>query len=89
LIALGIGFHCVLVPIKAVALNLLSVGAAFGTPVLVFQDGWGPAWLAPSPPLRSLFPSVPLLVFCTVFGLSMDCEVFLGAPMYTTKLRDL
>jgi RND superfamily putative drug exporter len=79
LIALGIGFRSVLVPIKAVALNLLSVAAAFGATVLVFQDGWGPDWLAPTPPLGSLFPIVPLLVFCTVFGLSMDYEVFLVA----------
>ena len=79
LLALGIGFRSVLIPLKAVALNLLAVGAAFGATVLVFQDGWGPAWLAPSPPLGSVFPIVPLLVFCTVFGLSMDYEVFLVA----------
>jgi RND superfamily putative drug exporter len=43
LIALMIGFRSVLVPIKAVALNLLSVGAAFGAAVLVFQDGYARA----------------------------------------------
>lgn len=89
LIALGIGFRSVLVPIKAVALNLLSVGAAFGSTVLVFQDGWGPAWLAPSPPLGSLFPIVPLLVFCTVFGLSMDYEVFLVARVREARRAGL
>jgi RND superfamily putative drug exporter len=76
-IALLIGFRSVLIPLKAIALNLLSVGAAFGAVVLVFQSGHGSALLGLSEPLDGIFPAVPLLVFCTVFGLSMDYEVFL------------
>ncbi len=77
LISLFIGFRSVLIPLKAVALNLLSVGAAFGAVVLVFQKGYGAQLLGLAEPLDGIFPAVPLLVFCTVFGLSMDYEIFL------------
>ena len=79
LLALLQGFRSVLVPLKAVALNLLAVAAAFGAVVLVFQDGHGARLLGLSGPVDGVFPIVPVLVFCTVFGLSMDYEVFLVA----------
>lgn len=78
LIALLIGFRSVLVPLKALALNLISVAAALGAVVLVFQDGHGASLLG-APVMGSLFPALPALVFCIVFGLSMDYEVFLVA----------
>ena len=77
LLALAVGFRSVLVPLKAVALNLLTVGAALGVVVLVFQDGIGARVLGLAAPLDGVFAAVPLLVFCVVFGLSMDYEVFL------------
>jgi RND superfamily putative drug exporter len=77
LVALFAGFRSVLVPIKAVGLNLLSVGAAFGAVVVVFQQGHGAAWLGVTEPLDEVFSSLPVIVFCIVFGLSMDYEVFL------------
>jgi RND superfamily putative drug exporter len=67
----------VLVPLKAVALNLLTVGAAFGALVLVFQEGHGARLFGVSEPLGAVFSSLPLIVFAIVFGLSMDYEVFL------------
>ena len=74
-IALFVGFRSLMIAIKAVLLNLLSVGGGFGALVLVFQDGWArPA--RPWAPLDG--PRVPdhaPIVFCTVFGLSMDYEV--------------
>ncbi len=79
LATLLVAFRSVLVPLKAVALNLLAVGGAFGALVLVFQDGHGLGWLGLAAPLDGVFPIVPPLVFCTVFGLSMDYEVFLVA----------
>ncbi|MGH7547781.1 MAG: MMPL family transporter [Gemmatimonadales bacterium] len=79
LVALLAGFRSVLVAVKAVLLNLLSVAAAFGAVVLVFQDGFGAGLLGLERPLSGVFPVVPILVFCTVFGLSMDYEVFLVA----------
>ena len=79
LLALFAAFRSLLVPLKAVVLNLLAVAGAFGALVLVFQDGHGLEWLGLGAPLDGVFPIVPPLVFCTVFGLSMDYEVFLVA----------
>ncbi len=78
LIVLSLAFRSVLIPIKAVALNLLSVAAAFGAVALVFQ---GPgSWLVGlDRPMDGGFPILPVLVFCIVFGLSMDYEVFFVA----------
>ena len=73
------GFRSLLVAIKAVVLNLLSVGAAFGALVLVFQEGHGASLFGLSGPTGSVFPIIPVLVFCIVFGLSMDYEVILVA----------
>jgi putative drug exporter of the RND superfamily len=82
LIALFVGFRSVLVPIKAVLLNLMSVAASLGLVVLVFQDGHGARLFGLAGGLGSLFPALPALVFCIVFGLSMDYEVFLVARVH-------
>jgi len=76
-VALLIGFRSLLGALKAVALNLLSVAAAMGATVLVFQDGYGANLLGVAHPLDGLFPAVPIIVFSILFGLSMDYEVFL------------
>jgi uncharacterized membrane protein YdfJ with MMPL/SSD domain len=69
-------FRSIVIPIKAILLNLLSVGAAFGVLVLVFQKGWGESLLG--------FDSnggvanwLPLFLFVVLFGLSMDYHVFI------------
>jgi len=77
MLALLIGFRSVLIAVKAVALNLLSVATAFGAVVLVFQDGFGVTLLGLAEPLGGNFPAIPVIVFAVVFGLSMDYEVFL------------
>jgi RND superfamily putative drug exporter len=79
LLGLIIGFRSILVPVKALALNLVSVAAAYGAVVVVMQEGHGGSLLGLTEPMGSVFPAVPILVFCTVFGLSMDYEVFLVA----------
>jgi putative drug exporter of the RND superfamily len=79
LLVLSLAFRSVLIPIKAVVLNLLSVAAAFGAVAIVFQDGHGSWLLGLHRPLAGGFPIVPILVFCIVFGLSMDYEVFIVA----------
>jgi len=89
LLALFVAFRSILVPLKAVALNLLSVAGAFGALVLVFQDGWGVRWLGLAGPVDGVFPIVPVLVFCTVFGLSMDYEVFLVARVAEARRAGL
>ncbi|MEN0128881.1 MAG: MMPL family transporter [Brevundimonas sp.] len=69
-------FRSVLVPLKAVLLNLLSIGASYGVMVMVFQWGWGADLIG----LEATVPIVsfiPMFMFAILFGLSMDYEVFL------------
>ncbi|MEE6259366.1 MMPL family transporter [Plantactinospora sonchi] len=68
----------VVAPIKAVVLNTLSLSVMFGVLVFVFQDGHF-AGLLGFTPTGSIEPSVPILMFCVAYGLSMDYEVFLLA----------
>src|SRR6478735_2024637 len=69
-------FRSVLVPLKAVIMNLLSIGAAYGILVAIFQWGWGRELIGvdKSGPIEAW---VPMFLFAIVFGLSMDYEVFL------------
>ncbi|HTO73387.1 MAG TPA: MMPL family transporter, partial [Gemmatimonadales bacterium] len=76
-VMLAVAFRSVLVPIKAVIMNTLSVAATFGLIVLVFQMGYGSEFLGLAGPSAAIFVVVPVLVFAVVFGLSMDYEVFL------------
>jgi len=76
-IMLAVAFRSVLVPVKAVIMNSLSVGGTFGLIVLVFQYGFGARLFGLSGPTSAIFVVVPVMVFCVVFGLSMDYEVFL------------
>ena len=75
-ILLMLVFRSILVPIKAALLNLLSIGAAYGVLVMVFQWGWGLGLigLQESVPIVSF---IPMFMFAVLFGLSMDYEVFL------------
>ncbi len=65
----------VVLPVKALVCNVLSLSAAFGALVWIFQDGhWGALGTTPS---GTLVANMPVLLFCIAFGLSMDYEVFL------------
>ena len=82
-ILMMVTFRSIVIPIKAIILNLLSVGAAYGVLTLVFQHGWGESLLG--------FESnggvagwLPLFLFVIVFGLSMDYHVFI-----LTRVREL
>jgi RND superfamily putative drug exporter len=79
-------FRSVLLPSKAIVMNLFSVGAAFGTMVLVFQQGHGAGWLG-ADRLGFIQVMIPLLAFALVFGLSMDYEVFMLSRMRETWQR--
>ncbi len=68
-------FRSLLVPLKAVIMNLLSLAAAFGIVTAIFQWGWGGNLLGIEP--APIEPFVPMMMFAIVFGLSMDYEVFL------------
>ncbi len=75
-ILLMLVFHSVLVPLTAAVMNLLSVAAAYGATVAVFQWGWakGLVGLESTVPI---VPFVPMMMFAVLFGLSMDYQVFL------------
>jgi RND superfamily putative drug exporter len=75
-ILLLITFRSIVVPIKAIALNMLSVGAAYGVLVLVFQDGHGEGLLG-FHSVGGIAPWIPLFLFVILFGLSMDYHVFI------------
>lgn len=70
-------FRSVLVPLKAVVLNLLSVGAAYGVLVMVFQWGWAAGLIGVESTPVPIVSFIPLFMFAILFGLSMDYEVFL------------
>jgi RND superfamily putative drug exporter len=75
-ILLTTAFRSLVIATKAAILNLLSIGAAYGVIVAIFEWGWGKSLIG----LHTTLPIpayVPMLVFCIVFGLSMDYEVFL------------
>jgi RND superfamily putative drug exporter len=79
-LVLLMAFRSLLVPIKAAAMNLISVAASYGVVTAVFQLGWG-ASLIGLPHSIPIVSFVPLLMFAILFGLSMDYEVFLLTQM--------
>lgn len=76
LILLFLAFGSVVLPIKAVLMNLVSIGASFGVVVWVFQDGHLSEWLGFTP-TGFIEPSNPILMLAVLFGLATDYEVFL------------
>jgi RND superfamily putative drug exporter len=89
LLALLIGLRSLFAAVKAILLNLLSVGASFGALVMVFQEGYGSKLFGLAGPTGNIFPIVPILSFAIVFGLSMDYEVFLVARVLEERRRGL
>ncbi|MGB6479228.1 MAG: MMPL family transporter, partial [Candidatus Sulfotelmatobacter sp.] len=89
LLALLIGLRSLFAAVKAILLNLLSVGASFGALVLVFQEGHGSRLFGLDGPTGTVYPIVPILSFAIVFGLSMDYEVFLVARVLEERRRGL
>src|SRR5690606_474706 len=80
LLLLMVAFRSVAIPVKATLGFLLSVGAAFGATVAVFQWGWlaGPLRVPSEGPVARF---VPIIVMSVLFGLAMDYEVFLVSAM--------
>ncbi len=75
----------VVLPFKAVLLNFLSIGASFGALVWIFQQGHLSSLLGFTP--QSIDPSIPVILFSIVFGLSMDYEVLLVSRMHEEYVR--
>ena len=83
-----VAFHSIVIPIKAILLNLLSTAAAYGVVVKVFQDGWlaGPLGITPGGVIESW---VPLFIFTILFGLSMDYHLFILTRIKEARDRGL
>jgi len=82
-----VAFHSIVIPLKAILLNLLSTGAAYGLLVLVFQEGWGAEFLDVKPGVIETF--VPVFIFTILFGLSMDYHVFILTRVKEARDRGL
>ena len=76
-------FRSLVLALKAVILNLISLGAAYGIIVFIFQWGHGAQSIWNTPPTNSIIPWIPLMIFAFLFGLSMDYEVFM-----ITRIRE-
>ncbi|HJV29347.1 MAG TPA: MMPL family transporter [Gaiellaceae bacterium] len=74
-------FRSVLLPLKAVILNLVSLGAAYGIIVFIFQKGHGAEEIWGVPATDSIISWIPLMIFAFLYGLSMDYEVFMLTRM--------
>jgi RND superfamily putative drug exporter len=74
-------FRSIVLPLKAAVLNLVSLGAAFGIIVFIFQKGHGSNAIWGVPATQSIIPWIPLMIFAFLFGLSMDYEVFMLTRM--------
>jgi RND superfamily putative drug exporter len=83
-----VAFHSIVIPIKAILLNLLSTGAAFGGMVLVFHDGWlaEPLGITAGGVIESW---VPVFIFTILFGLSMDYHLFILTRIKEARDRGL
>jgi RND superfamily putative drug exporter len=80
-VLLARAFRSLLLALKAIVLNLLSIGAAYGVLVLVWQEGHGSEAIWGIPATGAIAMWVPLMAFAFLYGLSMDYEVFLLARM--------
>jgi putative drug exporter of the RND superfamily len=80
-VLLARAFRSLLLPLKAVILNLVSLGAAYGIIVFIFQQGHGSEAIWSVPATQSIIPWIPLMIFAFLFGLSMDYEVFMLTRM--------
>jgi len=82
-ILLARAFRSLILPLKAVILNLVSLGAAYGIIVFIFQWGHGAQAIWNVPSTNSIIPWIPLMIFAFLYGLSMDYEVFM-----LTRIRE-
>jgi putative drug exporter of the RND superfamily len=81
LLILTVAFRSIVLAVKALLLNVLSVGAVMGVLVLVWQHGFGSRAIWGIPATAAVVDFVPLMVFAFLFGLSMDYEVFIVSRM--------
>ena len=82
-----VAFHSIVIPLKAIVLNLMSAGAAFGVLVLLFQEGWFKEYTGIRPNVIEAW--APAMIFTILFGLSMDYHVFILTRVKEARDRGL
>jgi RND superfamily putative drug exporter len=80
-ILLARAFRSIILPLKAAVLNLVSLAAAYGVIVFIFQKGHGAKLIWGVPPTQAIITWIPIMIFAFLFGLSMDYEVFMLTRM--------
>jgi putative drug exporter of the RND superfamily len=88
-VLLAIAFRSLIIPLKSIIMNTLTVGASYGIITMVFQYGWGASLLQIPTDLGVIDSSLPLVMFAVTFGLSMDYEIFLLSRVQEAHLAGL
>jgi RND superfamily putative drug exporter len=86
---LAMAFRSLLIPLKSIAMNTLTVGAAYGVITLVFQEGYLAQLIGVSADAGGVDSSLPLMMFAVIFGLSMDYEIFLLSRVQEGHVKGL
>lgn len=88
-ILLAIAFRSLVIPLKSILMNSLTVGAAYGVITLVFQEGVGANLIGVPGDVGGIDSSLPLMMFAIIFGLSMDYEIFLLSRVHEAHLAGM
>ncbi|RIH81197.1 Heme uptake protein MmpL11 [Calidithermus terrae] len=88
-VLLTVAFRSLLIPLKSILMNTLTVGATYGVVTLIFQEGHLGGLFNVDPETASIDPSLPLTMFAVLFGLSMDYEIFLLSRVQEYHLQGL
>jgi RND superfamily putative drug exporter len=86
---LAVAFRSLLIPLKSILMNTLTVGAAYGLITLIFQEGLGAGLVGAPTDVGGIDSSLPILLFAVIFGLSMDYEIFLLSRVQEAYLAGL
>jgi len=86
---LAVAFRSLVIPIKSILMNTLTVGAAYGLITLVFQEGFAARLVGAPTDVGGIDSSLPILMFAVIFGLSMDYEIFLLSRVQEAHLAGL
>lgn len=86
---LTVAFRSLIIPLKSILMNTLTVGAAYGLVTLVFQEGFAAGLVGAPTDVGGIDSSLPILMFAVIFGLSMDYEIFLLSRVQEAHLAGL
>ena len=88
-VLLALAFRSLVIPLKSILMNTLTVGAAYGLITLIFQEGWGAGLVGAPTDVGGIDSSLPIVLFAVIFGLSMDYEIFLLSRVQEAHLAGM